>query len=63
MRIYEQSWLANVGKQLNLNQEGNGGNETAANGATSLAMSDDEYYRRYGRNKVVNYLKALSNVE
>ncbi len=59
----EKEFGVNVGKQLNLNQGGSGGNETATNGATSLAMSDDEYYRRYGRNKVVNYLKALSNVE
>ncbi|MFR9542516.1 MAG: DUF935 family protein [Rikenellaceae bacterium] len=50
----EKEFGINVGRQLNLNQGG---------GDEGISMSDEEYYRRYGRDKeskVVNYLKGLS---
>ena len=56
----EKEFGVNVGKQLNLNQGGNGGNGVGTNSTDSRVMNDDEYYKRYGRNKVVNYLKSLS---
>ena len=56
----EKEFGVNVGKQLNLNQGGNGDNGAGTNNTDSRVMNDDEYYKRYGRNKVVNYLKSLS---
>ncbi len=54
----EKEFGINVGKQLNLNQNGNGG------GSNVGPMDDEEYYKRYGRSRQVsNYIKGLSNGE
>ena len=57
----EKEFGVNVGRQLNLNQNGN----NSGNGDYGT-MDDEEYYRRYGRqrgvsSKVMNYLKGITN--
>ncbi|MFR9543443.1 MAG: DUF935 family protein, partial [Rikenellaceae bacterium] len=54
----EKEFGVNVGRQLNLDQGNSSGDSTI--------MDDEEYYKRYGRQRsvasqVMNYLKSLSN--
>jgi hypothetical protein len=53
----EKEFGVTVGQQINLNSGGGGGRVSSGWEGGYYRMTDEEYYKRYGRHRVVNFLK------